>query len=299
MPQAIDLAAALDAEATPTVRQLTLGELVRAYFARNPTADGAYRLRKWVAALGDLDAWSVPADTLERLAEHMLAAGYKPGSVNGDLNRLGSVYRWAKRERICPRGFASPTLAVRRYAEGIRRIHISAEELTRLRAGSLTAPSPGFAAFIHALIDSGARKSEVLERRWRDFDADAGTLTAEKTKTERPRVLFLQAHTVHLFLRLGGPSPDPARLIFRGRYPDQARDYRRPWANLTGAIGRPELHLHELRHAAAADLLPAGVTAAVAAQVLGHSPEMLSRRYGHLETEALRAAMERRWRAAA
>jgi site-specific recombinase XerD len=37
--------------------------------------------------------------------------------------------------------------------------------------------------------------------------------------------------------------------------------------------------MHDVRHAAAANLLRAGVTLDVAAQVLGHDPAVLARRY--------------------
>jgi site-specific recombinase XerD len=73
-------------------------------------------------------------------------------------------------------------------------------------------------------------------------------------------------------------------------------DYRASWRNLVAEIGRKDLHMHDIRHAAAANLLRAGVTLGVAAQVLGHDPAVLARRYGHLETAALRAAQEQAWK---
>jgi site-specific recombinase XerD len=57
----------------------------------------------------------------------------------------------------------------------------------------------------------------------------------------------------------------------------------------------PELYMHDVRHAAAAGLLRAGVTLAVAAQVLGHSPPVLARRYGHLEADTLRKVIHSRF----
>jgi integrase len=89
------------------------------------------------------------------------------------------------------------------------------------------------------------------------------------------------------------------RLVFEGRVPGEPISFRAAWERATREAGVPDLHMHDLRHHAAADLLRAGVTIGVAAQVLGHSPQVLARRYGHLETGALRQAMEQRWRAAA
>lgn len=299
MPKSVDLAAALAADVPSEGEALTFDELLDAFFARNPARSGEERLRKWRPAFGHLDAWGISAEALIVAAEAMLAAGYKPGSVNADLNGIGSAYKWARQRRLTPRGFRSPTLDVPRYSEDIRRVHVSDEEMAALRAGSVLSRSRGFGAFVNALCDCGARKGELLERRWADFDADAGTIEVLKTKTDRPRVLHLQQRTVRLFERLGGANPTPAGYIFVGRFPDQPIDFRKAWARLTRDIGRPELHLHDIRHAVAARLLRSGVSAAVAAQTLGHSVEVLDRRYGHLEHKDLRAALERTWSAAA
>jgi hypothetical protein len=105
----VDLAAALAAEPVTLHRRLTLAELVQTFYARNPTADGRERLTKWLAALGEADAWTLPSETLERAAEALLAGGYKPSSVNRDLSTLGTVYRWAKRARITPRSLSDLT----------------------------------------------------------------------------------------------------------------------------------------------------------------------------------------------
>jgi integrase len=85
------------------------------------------------------------------------------------------------------------------------------------------------------------------------------------------------------------------------RVPGQPNCYRKAWVTTVTEIGLPKLHMHDVRHAAAAGLLRAGVTlavaVAVAAQVLGHSPQVLARRYGPLETDTLRKAQEQAWAA--
>ncbi len=45
-----------------------------------------------------------------------------------------------------------------------------------------------------------------------------------------------------------------------------------------------------MRHVAAQRLLKGGVTVGVASQILGHSSNILQRRYGHLETTTLQRA---------
>ncbi|MFM1818254.1 MAG: hypothetical protein RL364_1114 [Pseudomonadota bacterium] len=177
-------------------------------------------------------------------------------------------------------------------------MEVPAEQLAALKARSLAVRDRRFAAFVHLLIDTGARKSELLERRWREIDLEAWTITCPTTKTGVPRTLHFTPATAALMRRVF-KAMHPEALAFEGQVPGQPVDYRAAWRLVTKDIGATDLHMHDLRHAAAADLLRSGVTLGVAAQVLGHSPQVLARRYGHLETAALRQAQEQRWRAAA
>lgn len=87
----------------------------------------------------------------------------------------------------------------------------------------------------------------------------------------------------------------PENLLFEGRVPGQPISYRRIWNEIAAEVGLTDFHMHDVRHAAAASLLRAGVTLAVAAQVLGHDPAVLARRYGHLETASLKRAQQSAW----
>ncbi|WP_156373198.1 site-specific integrase [Pseudorhodoferax sp. Leaf267] len=291
--QKIDLAAALAASVEQPASELTLAELVNAFCVAK--CDGSdTRLRKWVAAMGHFSAWTVTSEQLETAAQAMLDHGYKTSAVNRDLSALGSVYRWAKEKRLSPRGYRSPTLGVRRYDEPIRRVHIEREQVDALRARALAFRDRSFGVYVALLIDTGARKSELLERRWRDVDLERREVLAPITKNGTPRVLFFSEETAALIQRVF-PTRKADELMFQGRVPGQPISFRKAWETLAAEAKMPTLRMHDIRHAAAASLLRAGVTLGVAAQVLGHDPAVLARRYGHLETEALRKAQETAW----
>jgi integrase len=290
---AIDLASAVKAVSVQEGAELTLAELAAAFNSAH--LDGSdLRLRKWIAAFGAQSAWSITSEQLEVAAAAMLEHGYAPASVNRDLSSLGSAYRWAKARRLTPRGFKSPTLGVSRFEEPIRRVHVDPQDLERLRTRAVAFPDRRFGAFVALLIDTGARKSEILERVWADVRLAHREILAPTTKNGTPRVLFFSERTEEL-LRRAFPRREPGALLFEGHVPGSPIDYRRPWGILVRDIGLPDLRMHDVRHAAAASLLGAGVTLAVAAQVLGHDPAVLARRYGHLETGALKTAQERAW----
>jgi integrase len=224
----------------------------------------------------------------------MIEHGYSPSTVNRDIGTLGSVYKWAKLKRLSPRGFKSPSLGVRRYEEKIRRVHIEKDQIEALRTRSLAYSDRRFGVFVALLIETGARKSELLERRWCDVNLETREILAPQTKNGTPRVLFFSEQTAELIRRVC-PKRANEKLLFEGRVPDQPITYKRIWGVITKEIGLGDLHMHDIRHAAAASLLRAGVTVGVAAQVLGHDPAVLARRYGHLETATLKRAQEAAW----
>lgn len=291
------LAAALEADQHTQGRELTLTELATAFCTAHAD-ESDLRLRKWLQAFGNLSAWAITSEQLEAAAQAMRQAGYKNATVNRDLSTLGSLYRWARQRRLSPRGFRSPTLGVQRFEEAIRRVHIEAADLQRLRAGALGFADRRFGVFVSLLIETGARKSELLERRWREVDLQKRQILAPTTKNGSARLLFFSEETQKLIERVyakRSSQPGPDEQLFGGRVPNQPVSYRRAWKVLTTQAGLPDLHMHDVRHAAAANLLRAGVTLGVAAQVLGHDPAVLARRYGHLESAALRQAQHAAW----
>jgi integrase len=155
-----------------------------------------------------------------------------------------------------------------------------------------------FTLFVWMLVDSGARKSELLQRSWLDLDIPGGKLIVPRTKNGDSRTLFFTPETMALAKRL---KPALAvgsvdRLIFAGRNGITPICYRKKWSNLTGMLRRPDLRVHDIRHWVAASLLRNGVGVGVASQILGHRDQtMLLRRYGHLDHMSLQDAQQMRW----
>ena len=285
----IDLRAAAARPARPDqVRDLTFEELCRAFLAHgfNGTAD--LKLRKWQRAFGSHSAWTLQRAQLEHCMEAMTEAGYRPSTINRDISMIGEVFKWARKKRVCPPGFVSPTRGIERLEEAIRVVHLSDDEAKRLLAGAAAFRDRRFHAFVCLLHDSGARSSEVLLRRGRDLDLARGTLVAGTTKTGVPRTLFFSPATAQLMHRVW-PKPDPDKLLFEGRA-GGPNSFRTAWRNLTTAVGLPGLRMHDLRHVVAQRLLKSGITVGIAQQIMGHSSDILRKRYGHLEVRDLQTA---------
>jgi integrase len=289
----IDISAALAADTEHQPRDMTLSELVRAYDAHTCNANH-YRLRKWLDALGGTCAWDITCEQLSVATQAMVSAGYKASTPNRDLSALGSVYRWAIEKRLAPKRFRSPTIGAKRFKEDIRRVHVTEQEIRALRDGSVAYPDRRFGVFVNLLLDSGARKGEVYNRRWSQVDLEKCELLLPTSKNGQPRTMHFSQRTRELILRVYPVRPDIG-LLFEGLVPQRPKSYRVAWAKLTKAIGRPDLRLHDSRHIVAAGMLRSGVSLPVAAQAIGNSPAVLAARYGHLETKTLRGAVSSQW----
>lgn len=277
---------------------LTFTELSRAWLAATQNLNDDLRLRKWQDGFGDRVAWSLTTDEIADAAQLMLEAGYKPSSVNRDIGAIGSMFKWIIQARRAPAKFVSPTINIRRFEESIRVVDITSKDLQRLKDLALTRRDKRFGIFLHLLSDTGARKSELLERTWDDLNLDGRTIKLATSKNGKPRILHFTEETAKLIARFC-PSRPQGALIFAGRNRVTPINYRTAWTLLTKEAGLPKLHMHDLRHDAARRLIVAGTPVAVAASIIGNSAAVLERRYAHLTVEDHRRAVEAAWRVAA
>ena len=295
----IDLRAALDKQkqTQQVAADLLFCELCRAYSTTH--YDGSdLQLKKWIDLFDGRVAWSITSEELDRAGVAMIEHGYAPATVNRNVSQIGSLYKWAARRRIVPVGFRSPTLGMVRYEEDLRRVELSDEEVAKLISGANAIKDRRFAALIRLLVETGARRGEVLDRTWGQVDMDRREILAPITKTGMPRVLFFSEETKSFMERVWTRQEmeNGAAMLFESkRVALQPIAFKRHWLWLVASIGRPDLRMHDLRHHRAKQMLDTGAPIAVAAQALGHSSQILARRYGHLETGSMKRVVTQSW----
>lgn len=146
----------------------------------------------------------------------------------------------------------------------------------------------------------GLRKGEVFALQRRDFTEDGSAVSIERsvtyrdgkfdvgpTKTResrrvvsvpphvRPAVLdHLENHTAKGDEAL--VFTDPATGSYSGEW-----QFRVPWDAARAAIGKPELHFHDLRHAAGVLAVQGGASTREVMDRLGHTSPTMAMRYQH------------------
>ena len=130
-------------------------------------------------------------------------------------------------------------------------------------------------------LATGARKGELLRMRWRDVEGSWWMIPAEHSKSRKRQRKPLSAAAFAVLAKLDRRA-DPFIELTESRLSHW-------WITARAEIGLEDLHIHDLRHAAASLAINAGVPLAAIGALLGHgvNSAAMTARYSHLSDRAL------------
>jgi integrase len=303
----------------------TLQEVVDLFLAehidvkRKPKTAAQYRdiFRTIVIpALGNRKAEKVTVADIAKLHNQM---SKRPYQANSMLAVVGSLYSFAGRRQIVPKGI-NPARGIERYPEKRRERFLTADELIRLgdaireaetvglpykvdmtkltakhaprKENRRTVIGPHAAAAIRLLIFTGARLREILHLNWEHVDFDRGMLLLPDSKTGK-KAIVLNAPALNVLATL----PRVGSYVIAGQFAggnDEAprSDLNRPWRAVVKRAGLRGLRIHDLRHTHASVGAGAGLGLPIIGKLLGHVQASTTARYAHLDADPLRRASE-------
>jgi integrase len=277
-----------------TATTATLGSLIERWLATARLATGTIRnyrnaLRYLPDGMRAMPLHQLGAHDLDSLYAHLERQGVGVPTVRILHAALSSALSQAVKWRWVPANparNATPPRTLKQEDD----YTVTPEILARLMAA---APDPMTRLWLRLAIVTGARRSEVLALRWSDWKDDvltiAGALeldrTRKTTKTGGARRVTIGTETVRALnewqraareraLSVGSQLRKDAYII------SDVADSTIPWrpdvatkrfARLCYSAGIERIHLHDLRHAHASQLLAAGVDLATVSRRLGHS----------------------------
>jgi integrase len=289
---------------------LTVADALREYLAfleheGRSTTDASYRINAFL--LPDLGRLEIAKLTAEKLRGWLSALAQKPPRLRTstgkaqqharlDRNDEDAIRRrkaTANRVFTCLRaalnhgfreGKIASDIAWRRVkpfksVDSARLRFLSVAEAKRL----INACDPEFRPMVEAALCTGCRYSELGRLEVQDF-APAGTLAIRKSKSGKPRTIYLTDEGVHLFKYLAAGRTGKDLLLTRAN--------GLPWGNsnqhvhMKTACERAKIErtsFHELRHTFASLCVQAGMPMKIVAEALGHaSTTVTEKHYAHL-----------------
>jgi excisionase family DNA binding protein len=186
-------------------------------------------------------------------------------------------------------GFASenPVLKIKQYSEkgNIKERVLSEEEETRL----LAAAAPHLRPIILVLLNTGARRNELLTLRWRAVDLKQRTIQLTRLKSGQNPIIPLNERAIEALTALKAKATGD--YVFTGPIGKRLTTIRTAFKNACRRAGISGLRLHDLRHTFASRLVKAHVDIITVQSLLGHVSVTTTQRYTHTHEDQRRAAV--------
>ena len=273
-------------------RAPTVAELAERYMRehavkkRSGQNDAALLEKRILPHLARTKVAAVRFEDVEALHRRITDAGW-PVRANHTVSLLSTMFglaiRWGYRAD-------NPCRGVTRNTEHKRERYLDRSELTRLAAALAEHDGEPGADVIWLLLLSGARKGEVLQAQWQDFNLEAAVWVkpAATTKANRAHRIPLSRAAVAVLRRRAARIEDSPMVFPR----TSNSGLQRFWRGLCRAASIDGVRIHDLRHCAASILVNQGQSLPLIGSILGHTQAATTNRYIHLQDEAQRAAVE-------
>ena len=214
-----------------------------------------------------------------------------PATINRYLASLSSVFNYALEHEIID---AHPMKGgkVKKLTEsGGRTRVLTSDEETLLLAAARKSDWPALHLFVRMCLTTAARKSEVLNLRWKDVRLADSIAILGKTKNGRPRALPLVSDVKAALELASTVKPLGSDYVFFDpRKPAKPKNVATVWKACRAQAGLlndredplDRVVLHTTRHTGVTKMIKGGANLAQAAAVSGHQTLAMLKRYEHL-----------------
>lgn len=163
--------------------------------------------------------------------------------------------------------------------------YLSAAEAQTLYRAVQASVNPMLQYIIPMLILTGARKREVLDAKWEEFDMERRQWRVSVTKSGKPRYIPLSDGVIQMLATM---PHDSSKWIFPN--PKTGKPYVSifcSWDTARIQAGLADVRIHDLRHSFASFLVNAGRSLYEVQKILGHTQIKTTQRYAHLSQDTL------------
>lgn len=186
----------------------------------------------------------------------------------------------------------NPVSGIKKYQEHKRTRWLQEDEMNSLIKALDAYPNQSVANIIRLLLLTGARKHEVLDATWDQFDLEKGVWTkmAHTTKQKKMEYSPLSPAALAILREMAEKRGDSV-FLFPGKVKDKpVHTIKKSWTTIVKQANLKDFRIHDIRHTYASHLVSSGLSLSIVGKLLGHTQVSTTQRYAHLADEPLREA---------
>ena len=166
---------------------------------------------------------------------------------------------------------------------------LTEDEEVRLKSASY----PVLRSIINVAVHTGMRLQEILSLRWAQVNFAEMMLTAERTKSGKPRTIPLNAALHDELLRLRSLDGQSPYVFPNSKTGKPLTTVKTAFVATCRRAGIAGLRFHDLRHTFGSRLVERGADIETVRSLLGHASIVVTQRYVHSTDERRRTAVEK------
>ncbi len=238
-----------------------------------------FRLRKLIEFFKDTELRDITSSMIRKFRTWRLEEGNSGSTSNRYLALLKRMFNFAIEEGYIAE---NPVKKVKFLSEEntLKEQVLSADEERRL----LEASSERLRPIVSTALNTGMRRGEILNLKWKNVDLNKRIIVVEKTKSGKVRFVPINEVLYGELLRL--------------RRENKSEEFVFPFCSVRTAFenarerARLKIRFHDLRHTFASRLVEEGVDIVTVQSLLGHYSVSVTQRYTHSCDERKRRAVE-------
>jgi integrase len=237
-----------------------------------------YIIRQLVKTFGHLPLRRFNTSLVEQLQTNNINRGIKASTNNRALNVLKHMFTKAVDWEMVESEILKRVRKCRLLPDDSRRLrYLSKSECHEL----ISKCNEHLRPIVITALNTGMRKSEILNLKWDNVDLKHGFILLNRTKNnerrEIPINLTLKRTLQGITRRLGVPY-----VFFDSKTGNPYQNVKRSFATALRRAKITDFHFHDLRHTFASQLVMAGVDITTIKELLGHKSLTMTLRYAHL-----------------
>lgn len=258
-------------------------------YKRSVRADDSYIRNHILPKLGGILLDQITEQHIIDLYAKIRESKLATGTTNRIIIILRYIFNLAIKWKL-PGVTQNPTAVIRLPdPNNARERYLNREEVSQLCGALTTSKSKILKNVILLLILTGARKHEVLEARWQDFNLEQRFWRIPRTKSGKSRFVPISDTVLEVLAEI--PRNGDSQYIFpSAKQTDNPVRIDGSWDVARKQAGLDDLRVHDLRHSFASFLINSGRSLYEVQQILGHSSARMTQRYAHLAPSTLLAA---------